>query len=59
MFRKKRSHKKAEADPYLNGKVVTVFIEPPNIEELEKRLLHRGTDSVEEIKRRLKSPKKK
>lgn len=49
---------KAEKDPYLNGKVVTVFIKPPNIEELEKRLLYRATDSVEEIKRRLEVAKK-
>lgn len=44
---------KAESDPFLKGKVVSIFIKPPNIDELEKRLKKRGTDSVEEIKRRL------
>ncbi len=32
---------------------VTIFIRPPSIEELEKRLRSRGTDSEETIQRRL------
>ena len=49
---------KAEADPDLKGKVVTLFIKPPNIEELAKRLQKRGTDSAAEIERRLEVAKK-
>lgn len=40
-------------DPLLNGKVVTVFILPPSIEELEARLRERSTDDEAEIQRRL------
>lgn len=32
-----------------------IFIEPPSIEELEKRLLARGTDSIEVIQERIKN----
>lgn len=35
-----------------------IFIEPPSIEELEKRLLARGTDSVEVIAERIKNARK-
>lgn len=41
-------------DPLLRGKVVTVFIMPPNLEELESRLRHRSTDDEDEIQRRLR-----
>lgn len=41
-------------DPLLKGKVVTVFIMPPGMEELESRLRHRSTDEEEEIQRRLR-----
>jgi guanylate kinase len=41
-------------DPLLCGKVVTVFIMPPSIEELESRLRHRSTDDEAEIHRRLR-----
>jgi guanylate kinase len=36
---------------------VTIFITPPSFEELEKRLLSRGTDSHENIKMRLLAAK--
>lgn len=41
-------------DPLLRGKVVTVFILPPSMEELEQRLRERSTDDDEEIRRRLR-----
>jgi len=40
-------------DPLLQGKVVTVFIMPPSMDELESRLRHRSTDEEDEIQRRL------
>lgn len=36
---------------------VTIFITPPSFEELEKRLIRRGTESSEHIKRRLEAAK--
>ena len=41
-------------DPILKGKVVTVFIMPPCMDELESRLRHRSTDDEDEIQRRLR-----
>lgn len=41
-------------DPLLRGKVVTIFIMPPGLEELESRLRHRSTDQEDEIQRRLR-----
>ncbi|PXA05580.1 guanylate kinase [Coraliomargarita sinensis] len=41
-------------DPLLRGKVVTVFIMPPSMEELESRLRHRSTDDEDEIRRRMR-----
>lgn len=38
-------------------KAVTIFIAPPSIEELEKRLLDRATESKEVIKERLEQAK--
>jgi len=40
-------------DPLLRGKVATVFIMPPSMDELESRLRHRSTDDEDEIHRRL------
>ncbi|MEO0511214.1 MAG: guanylate kinase [Verrucomicrobiota bacterium] len=40
-------------DPLLKGKVITIFIMPPSIDELESRLRHRSTDDEDEIQRRL------
>lgn len=45
--------KVSQADPMLHGHVTTVFIMPPNLEELEARLRGRGTDAEDEIQRRL------
>ncbi len=44
----------AQNDPLLKGKVITVFIMPPSLEELENRLRGRGTDAEDEVQRRLK-----
>jgi len=44
----------AQNDPLLRGKVVTVFIMPPSIEELEARLRGRGTDAEDEVQRRMR-----
>jgi guanylate kinase len=41
-------------DPLLRGRVVTVFIMPPCMEELESRLRHRSTDTEDEIHHRLR-----
>lgn len=43
----------SENDPLLKGKVVTIFIMPPSVEELEARLSSRGTDAEDEIQRRM------
>ena len=45
--------KTAQAESSLKGKVVTIFIVPSSIEELGVRLRGRGTDSEEEIQRRM------
>jgi guanylate kinase len=37
---------------------ITIFIEPPNLEELERRLRRRGTESDESIRRRLEGAKR-
>jgi guanylate kinase len=36
-----------------NGQALSVFIMPPSVEELENRLVHRGTDSPARIKMRV------
>lgn len=38
---------------FYGSKALSVFIEPPSVEELEKRLIGRGTDSSEVIRKRL------
>jgi guanylate kinase len=38
-----------------NLNIVSVFIAPKSLEELEKRIIGRGTETVESIKRRLKT----
>jgi guanylate kinase len=43
----------AKQDPLLKGNVVTVFIMPPSVEELENRLRGRGTDAEDEVQRRM------
>ena len=44
----------AQHDELLQGKVATVFIMPPSLEELEQRLRGRGTDADDEGQRRMK-----
>lgn len=49
----------ADAMKKIYGKEAQViFIEPPSIEELEKRLLARGTDSIEVIRERINNARK-
>jgi guanylate kinase len=35
------------------GKTLSLFIEPPSLEELEKRLMKRGTETPESLKKRI------
>lgn len=44
----------AQTDELLKGHIVTVFIMPRSLEELEKRLRGRATDAEDEIQRRMK-----
>jgi len=48
---------KTKTDELLKKRLVTVFIMPPDIAELEKRLRARATDDNNEIKRRLEVAK--
>jgi len=47
--------KAAENDALLKQRLVTVFLMPRSLEEIEQRLIDRGTDDREEINRRLAS----
>ena len=47
--------KLAEAEPTLASRLTTIFIQPESIEVLKERLAHRGSESDEEIERRMKS----
>ena len=47
--------KEAENDELLRQRLVTVFLMPPSLEEIEKRLIERGKEDPESIKRRLES----
>lgn len=42
-------------DPILKQRLVTVFIMPPSLEEIEQRLIQRGKESPENIARRLET----
>lgn len=44
---------KAQQDPEFQRALVTVFLTPPALGELEMRLKRRGTDSAETLERRL------
>ncbi len=45
--------KKAKNNPALAKSLVSIFVMPPSIEELKKRIVGRGTDSQQEIERRM------
>ncbi len=45
----------AQSDPLLAGRVISVFIEPPSLEELEKRLRGRASESETTMKVRLET----
>ncbi len=47
----------AKEDPLLAGRVTTVFIMPPGLEALQERLEGRGTDSEDEVQRRMQVAK--
>jgi guanylate kinase len=42
-------------DPFIGGALVDIFIMPPNLDELRRRLRQRGTETDEQIERRLKN----
>jgi guanylate kinase len=42
-------------DPLIGGALVDIFIMPPNLDELRRRLRKRGTETDEQIERRLKN----
>jgi len=42
-------------EPWLKGALVDIFIMPPTLEELERRLRKRGTESEEEIRLRIQT----
>jgi len=42
-------------DPFIRDAFVDIFIMPPNLEELRRRLHKRGTETEEQIERRLKN----
>jgi len=46
--------RQAAADPELAESLVTIFILPPSLRELEERLRGRGTDTAESIRKRIK-----
>jgi guanylate kinase len=43
------------SDPFIGGALVDIFIMPPNLDELRRRLRQRGTETDEQIERRLKN----
>jgi len=42
-------------DPFINAALADVFIMPPNLEELRRRLLKRGTETPEQVQIRLQN----
>ena len=44
---------RAKEDPDLRSALVTVFLTPPSLADLERRLLKRGTDAPEVLQKRL------
>ncbi len=49
---------RAAKDPELKRALATLFLTPPSMEVLQKRLRHRGTDSDKVIARRLRAAKR-
>lgn len=49
--------KESERDPLLKQRLVTVFLMPPSLEEIERRLLDRGKEDRAAIDRRLETAK--
>lgn len=45
----------AEKDDFLRGRVVSVFVLPPTIDEIRKRLLGRGTEGEASLEKRLRN----
>ena len=43
------------SDPFISDALVDIFFMPPNLEELRRRLRKRGTETEEQIERRLKN----
>jgi len=51
-----RAYRKAlESNPEMRGRLVTVFIMPPDMETIRARLVARGQDSMEQIERRMRT----
>ena len=51
-----RAYRKAfESNPTVRGRLVTVFIMPPDMDTIRARLLTRGQDSPEQIERRMRT----
>ena len=46
---------RASGDPFIHDALVDVFIMPPNLEELRRRLMKRGTETEEQIAIRLQN----
>jgi len=46
---------RANADPFIQGAIADVFIMPPGLEELGRRLRKRGTEGEEQIATRLRN----
>ncbi len=44
---------RASADPFIQDSLADIFIMPPSLDELRYRLVKRGTESAEQIERRL------
>jgi guanylate kinase len=44
---------KAEEDPFLKERLITIFIMPPSLDELRRRLFDRGENTVREIEHRV------
>lgn len=48
----------ANTSQWLRGRLVTIFINPPSLDELRERLRRRGSDDETEIERRIESARR-